>query len=200
MNSPRKDEQKLTLWIQDIAALKQLSVFDKLDQTNMSKFSFLLNKLWFNSKTHEETTGFVWLFETPINFELVCLSKTPPAKLLLKMFPSFRCQPFFSAKKTGSAWSIDANLMVPALSSCSEYQGIHFPLEPTKKWQHDATCMRFLLGIVGMFRLHKTQQLTVCASFAPWYGQICGVYDQWFVFHGMIFSLHWSPHHVHHQA
>ena len=62
---------------------------------------------------------------------------------------------FFSAKKTGSAWSIDANLMVPALSSCSEYQGIHFPLEPTKKWQHDATCMRFLLGIVGMFRLHK---------------------------------------------
>lgn len=36
--------------------------------------------------------------------------------------------------------------MVPALSSCSEYQGIHFPLEPTKKWQHDATCMRFFFG------------------------------------------------------
>lgn len=88
---------------------------------------------------------------------MVCLSKTPPAKLFLKMLPSFDASRFL-AEKTGSAWSVDANLMVPALSSCSEYQGIHFPLEPTKKWQHDATCMRFFFG--NCWNVSSTQNTT----------------------------------------
>ena len=71
----------------------------------------------------------------------VCHKQTK-TKLFLKMFPSFDASRFL-AEKQDQRGLIDANLMAPALSSCSEYQGIQFPLEPTEKWQHDATSMRF---------------------------------------------------------